>query len=268
MVPLHQLLCCGVPAGRAAPIHAGLGAAVTPMARGEMGSSSPALKLLSPGQAGPALAESHPCHIDRRGLLSMHSTRRGISPLRLPPARPPRAPSCSKGCGFLLALLGTAPRSQGVPGAGSPAPRCCHLRAQVVRSWGSPGGVAIGPSPPLLSLEQNPCLLMLSFGFLAVLFSASAHLSRFFPLLPSKPADQKVDFFFFFSLIFYSPQQQQSSWGGDERAASPGKRAPCPPAPSRAAQQRCGCHKSLSHCWGGEKLGAASPGGGQGRTGG
>lgn len=53
---------------------------------------------------------------------------------------------------------------------------------------------------------------MLSFGFLAVLFSASAHLSRFFPLLPSKPADQKVDFFFFL-LDFYSPQQQQSSWG-------------------------------------------------------
>lgn len=201
------------PSGACGPHPRGAGGCCNPpTAWGEMGSSSPALKLLSPGQAGPALAESHPCHIDRRGLLSMHSTRRGISPLRLPPARPPRAPSCSEGCGFLLALLGTAPRSQGVPGAGSPAPRCCHLRAQVVRSWGSPGGVAIGPSPPLLSLEQNPCLLMLSFGFLAVLFSASAHLSRFFPLLPSKPADQKVDFFFFL-LDFYSPQQQQSSWG-------------------------------------------------------
>lgn len=176
------------PSGACSPHPRGAGGCCAPTARGEMGSSSPALKLLSPGQAGPALAESHPCHIDRRGLLSMHSTRRGISPLRLPPARPPRAPSCSTGCGFLLALLGTAPRSRGVPGAGSPAPRCCHLRAWVVRSWGSPGGVAIGPSPPAFPGAESvpfdaffwlPCSLILCLcSSLTLLPSASIKACR------------------------------------------------------------------------------------------
>jgi len=106
------------------------------------------LKLLSPGQAGPALAESHPCRIDRHGLLSMHSTRQGISPLRLPP----RALSFSQGCCFSLALAGDAgitaspaPRSQGgFLGLGASA----ESPGGVVEGWVSPGGGRSCPSPP------------------------------------------------------------------------------------------------------------------------
>lgn len=60
---------------------------------------SPTTNFSLLGRPGPLLRrESPPCGVDRHRLLSMHITRRGIAPLRLPPALPPRALSFSQGC--------------------------------------------------------------------------------------------------------------------------------------------------------------------------
>lgn len=132
---------------------------------GEMASRHLRSKLLSAGQAGPALAESHPCHIDRHGLLSMHITRQGISPLRLPPSLPPQALLFSQGCCFPLALLGmlASPRTHGSRGV--------FLGMGALGPSGSPGGVvgrARAPQeggkaalPSLLSPAQNWCSVYL-----------------------------------------------------------------------------------------------------------
>lgn len=126
---------------------------------------SPTTNFSLLGRPGPLLRrESPPCGIDRHRLLNMHITRRGIAPLRLPPALPPPALSFSQRCCFPLVLLGVPAflHPRGFPGAGSPRPPGCQLCREPgwgVKGRGSPRGGIKVPLSLLTPPAQNLCFI-------------------------------------------------------------------------------------------------------------
>lgn len=130
---------------------------------------SPTTNFSLLGRPGPLLRrESPPCGVDRHGLLSMHITRRGIAPLRLPPALPPRALSFSQGCC-------SACWHSCIPGA---SPGLGALAPPAATPAGSPVGVRrVGaaqerdkgaPFPPRFSCPEF--VLRLFYYFIILLF--------------------------------------------------------------------------------------------------